>query len=183
MKSSLNKISALAMVSIVGGLLSVAKSTEATAATDVKPKLNVAGKSYYKKQTAKNSAVGRWEKKAVIKHGFKYGKWEKARKTSFDCDSKFHQGNGKKLWTCNAIGKPVAEVTMCTSGKIKAVWHHPNESGAKAGVRDAWEKLAAGHHGVKYSFYKNAKGKHSTCGADSRWPGHITCTLKATPCK
>ena len=183
MKTFTSTLAAFTLTAVLGGFGAIGTATEASAATDVKPMLSVSGKTYYKKDTAKSSAVGRWEKKAVIKHGMKYGKWEKAKKTSFDCDSKFHQGNGKKLWTCKANGKPVAKVQMCVSGKIKAKWYHANEAGAKAGVRDAWEKGAAAKHGVKYSFYKNATNKHSTCGSDSQFPGKITCTLSGTPCK
>lgn len=183
MKTFTSTLAALTLTAVLGGFGAIGTSTEAAAATEVKPMLSVSGKTYYKKGTAKSSAVGRWEKKAVIKHGLKFGNWEDAKKTSFDCDSKFHQGNGKKQWTCKANGKPVAKVQMCASGKINAFWYHPTEAVAKASVRDTWEKLAAEKYGVKYSFYKNAKNKHSTCGTNSKYPGNITCTLKATPCK
>lgn len=183
MKTFTNTLAAIALSTVIGGIGTVGSATEAAAANQVKPMLSVSGKTYYQKQKAQSSAVGRWEKKVVMQHGFDFGKWEKAKKTSFDCDSKFHQGNGKKLWTCKANGKPVAQVQMCASGKVKAKWYHSTEAGAKSGVRDAWEKLAAGKHGIKYSFYKNAENKHSTCGADSQFPGKITCTLSATPCK
>ncbi|MBW8635878.1 hypothetical protein K1W69_01680 [Hoeflea sp. WL0058] len=178
-----NALTAIAIATVIGGVGSLGVTTQAVAATDIKPTLSVSGKSYYQKEHAKNSAVGRWEKKAVIQHGMNYGKWGQAKQTSFDCNSKFHQGNGKKLWTCKASGKPVANVKMCASGKIRARWYHPNKAGAQKGVKDAWEKLAAAEHGMKYSFYKNATNKHFTCGADSQFPGKITCNLSATPCK
>lgn len=183
MKTLNSALAAITLTAIVGGLAPIGVATQAAAATKVKPMLSVSGKAYYKKQKAKSSAVGRWEKRAVIDHGMGFGNWEKAKKTGFDCNQKFHQGNGKKLWTCKAKGKPVANVQMCASGKISARWYHSTEAGAKTGVRDGWEKLAAAKHGTKYSFYKNATNKHSTCGADSQFPGKITCTLTATPCK
>ncbi|MFK7901291.1 MAG: hypothetical protein AB8B49_00450 [Nitratireductor sp.] len=183
MKKFTIALSALTLTAALTGFAPLSGADQAQAATKVKPMLSVAGKTYYNKQTAKSSAVGRWEKKAVIMHGFEFSKWEKAKKTGYNCSSKFHQGNGKKLWTCKANGKPVANVQMCTSGKVRAKWYHPNEVGARAGVRDAWEKLAAAEFGIKYSFYKNAKNKHATCGKDSNHPGKITCTLSATACK
>jgi hypothetical protein len=182
MKTFTNTLAGIALTAAVSSIVPMAVTTQANAATDVKPMLSVSGKSYYQKQKAKSSAVGRWEKTAIIQHGSGYGKWGKAKKTSFDCNSKFHQGNGNKVWTCKARGRPVANVQICVSGKVNAKWFHPNEAGAKAGVRKGWEKLAAGKYGIKYSFYKNAKNKHSTCGVDSKHPGKITCTLSATPC-
>ncbi len=183
MKMFTSTLTVFTLTTILSGFAPIGFATQAIAETKVKPMLSVSGKSYYKKQKAQSSAVGRWEKKAVIEHGFGFGKWGKAKKTSFDCNSKFHQGNGKKLWTCTARGKPVANVQTCASGTISATWYHPTKAGAQSGVRDAWEKLAAGEHGIKYSFYKNAKNKHSICGNDSQFPGKITCTLSATPCK
>lgn len=183
MKTFNAALATITLAATASGLIPIGNATEAFAATKVKPMLSVSGKTYYDKQKAKSSAVGRWEKKAVIEHGIGFGKWEKAKKTGFNCNSKFHQGNGKKLWTCKANGKPVANIQICASSKINAKWYHSTEAGAKAGVLDAWEKLAAAEHGIKYSFYKNAKSKHSTCGSDSQFPGKITCTLSATPCK
>lgn len=183
MKTITKTVTTLSLAAIIGGFAALSGSTQAIAANDVKPMLTVEGKTYYKKQTATESAIGRWEKRAVIKHGIKYGKWNDARKTSMDCDSKFHQGNGKKLWTCAANGKPVAKIKMCVSAKLKATWYHSTEAGAKAGVRDAWEKGAAQRHGMKYSFYKNATDKRATCGEDSKYPGKVVCTLAGTPCK
>lgn len=183
MKTFTNTLTAITFATVIGGISALGSVTQASAANDTKPMLSVSGKSYYQKQQAQKSAIGRWEKKAVIDHGFDYGKWGEAKKTSFDCDSKFHQGNGKKLWTCKANGKPVANIKICVSGKIQAKWYHSNEIGAQKGVEDAWEKLAAAEYGIKYSFYKNAKNKHSTCGDDSQFPGKITCSLSAAPCK
>ena len=69
-----------------------------------KPKLSKAGMFYFNKAKAKSSAVGRWEKKAAIKHGISYSFWNAAKAKNFNCT--FKMKNGKKLWNCKAIAKP-----------------------------------------------------------------------------
>lgn len=182
MKTFTSTLVAFTFAAIFGGFGVVGGATEAVAGTQ-KPMLKVEGKSYYSKQQAKSSAIGRWEQKAATKHGVVFKKWEDASKKRFDCKRKTHQGNAKKLWTCMAKAKPGSKIVFCRSGAVKAKWVHLNKAGAKAGVRDAWEKRAAAKHGIKYSFYKNAIHKKSTCGSDSKHPGKIVCTLSANACE
>lgn len=182
MKALTSTLAALTLAAIFGGFGAIGGATEAVAGTN-KPMLKVEGKSYYSKQKAKRSAIGRWEIKAAAKHSSLFKKWEDASKKNFDCKRKTHQGNARKLWTCIAKAKPGSKVKFCKSGKVNAKWIHPNEAGAKAGARNDWEKRAAAKHGMKYSFYKNAISKQSTCGTDSKYPGKIVCTLAANACK
>lgn len=182
MKALTSTLAALTFAAVLGGFGVIGGATEAAAGTD-KPMLKVEGKSYYSKQKAKSSAIGRWEKKVGTKHGLVFDNWEDASKKSFDCKRKTHQGNARKLWTCIAKARPGSKIAFCASGKVKAKWVHPNEAGAKAGARNDWEKRAAAKHGMKYSFYKNAVHKNSTCGSDSQYPGKIVCTLSAYACE
>ncbi|MEP0521468.1 MAG: hypothetical protein ABJO09_06265 [Hyphomicrobiales bacterium] len=181
MRTIKSMLAVFALATALGGLGAIGSATEASAGT-TKPMLKAEGKAYYQKKKAKKSAIYNWEMKAKAKYSAIFGSWERAHKTNFDCKRETHQGNDRKLWTCQAKGKPSAPIAFCKSGKITAKWAHQSKTGAKAGARDAWEKRAAAKHGMKYSFYKNAVKKHSTCGSDSRFPGKITCTLSGTAC-
>lgn len=182
MKALTSTLAALTFAAVFSGFGVIGGVTEAVATTS-KPMLKVEGKSYYSKQKAKSSAIGRWEQKAHTKHTAVFKRWEDAHKKSFDCKRKTHQGNARKLWTCIAKARPGSKIAFCRFGTLKTKWIHPNEAGAKAGARNAWEKRAAAQHGMKYSFYKNAIHKKSTCGSDSQHPGKIVCTLAATACE
>lgn len=69
--------------------------------TTCKPKLSQKGMFYYKKQQAKDSAKGRWEKQAAIQHGVNFSFWNSAKQKSFNCKK---QPNN--TWQCTAIAKP-----------------------------------------------------------------------------
>ncbi|MEO9876749.1 MAG: hypothetical protein ABJM26_21980 [Anderseniella sp.] len=182
MKKFTSTIVAFSIAAAFGGVMMTADSGDAFAAKKTKPMIGAYGKSYYKKAKARSSAVGRWEKRVAIKHGLKFSHWSRAKAKGTSCQSKFHQGNGKKLWTCTASAKPFANIKSCVSGRIVAKWKHPNPAKAKATARNTWEKLTAQNYGIKYSFYKNAKGKSRNCKLVSN--GTMTlCTFKATPCK
>lgn len=145
MKAIANTLVALTFTAVLVGFGAIGGATEAAAGT-TKPMLKVEGKPYYQKKKAKSSAIYNWEQKAKAKHNTLYNDWGLAKKTSFDCKRKTHQGNAKKLWTCQAKGKPSALVIFCKVGKVKAKWAHQNEAGAKAGARDVWGKKAAAKH-------------------------------------
>jgi len=75
-----------------------------TLAKVCKPKLTKAGMFYFNKDTAKSSAIGRWEKKAAIQHGMNFSFWKGAKGKGFSCSHSMK--NGKKLYNCKAIAKP-----------------------------------------------------------------------------
>lgn len=172
-----------AALSVIAGLGSVFVSMGASgalAANDVKPLHSAKGKNYYQKSKAKSSAIGRWEKSAAIKHGFDYGGWNKAKSKSVNCNRKFHRGNGKKLWTCTAKAKPVADVVSCKKGFIAAKAIHHTQKDAVKFAHKFWERSAAVKHGIKYSFYKNAKNRSMKCQPEG---GKVQCVFKAIPCR
>lgn len=177
----LNK-TALAFGTVLGlGAAAIAFMTsQASAAKVAKPMLKTDGMNYYAKPTAKSSAIGRWERKASASYGAQFGGWGRAKKKSVDCRSKYHQGNGKKLWTCTAKGKPVAIVLSCKSGSVKATGVKPKQKGAVKWAHRFWARGAAERYGVAYSFVKNAKNKSMKC---SKVPNGIKCVFKAVPCK
>ena len=140
-------------------LTSLALTTgSALAATQCKPKLEKHGMWYYDKTKAKSSAKGRWEKQASINHGIKFSFWNNAKSKSYKC--KKHD-NG--TWRCKAIAKPCANITTCKPLlKKHGMWYYKKEK-AKSSAIGRWEKQASIAHGIKFSFWKNAKSKSFNC--------------------
>ena len=180
MKNLKKAVVAIGVVAGLGAAMIAATPQHASAANDVKPKLSAKGKSYYKKPQATSSAVGRWERNASAKYGWKYGGWNKAKQKSVHCNDKYHQGNGKKLWTCIAKGKPVAKVQTCKGGRVTAVGIKPKQKDAIKWAHKFWARIAADKYGVAYSFHKNAKSRSMHC---SNKGSMRKCVFKAIPCK
>jgi hypothetical protein len=180
MKSFNKTMVAAGAIAGLGAVMIAATPQKASAANDVKPSLSANGMDYYAKPTAKTSAIGRWERKASAKHGAEYGGWGKAKQKSVNCNSRYHQGNGKKLWTCTARGKPVAKVQTCKKGFVTAIGVKPEQKDAVKWAHRFWARGAADMYGVAYSFHKNAKNRSMHC---SNKGSMRKCVFKAIPCK
>jgi len=146
-----------------------------SAATQCKNALGEYGMYYYKEQKAKSSAVGRWEKKAAIKHGIGLSFWKNAKTKSNVCKK---QANN--TYRCFAIGTPCQTKKLCKPTlKKHGMWYTKKEK-AKSSAIGRWEKQAAIHHSVKYSFWNNAKTKSFSCKKhqNNTW----RCEAIAKPC-
>ena len=150
-------------------------TTTAMAATQCKPKLEKHGMWYYKKDKAKSSAVGRWEKQASINHSIKFSFWNNAKGKSFSC--KKYPNN---TWRCKAKAKPCANITTCKPLlKKHGMWYY-NKNKAKSSAKGRWEKQASIEHGIKFSFWNNAKNKSYKCKKHDN--GTWRCEARAKPC-
>ncbi len=150
-------------------------SGSALAATQCKPKLEKHGMWYYDKTKAKSSAKGRWEKQAGINHGIKFSFWNNAKNKSYKC--KKHD-NG--TWRCKAIAKPCANITTCKPLlKKHGMWYY-KKAKAQSSAKGRWEKQVSITHGIKFSFWNNAKNKSYKCKKHDN--GTWRCEARAKPC-
>lgn len=170
----------LALAILAGGL---SASIGAEAAPQTQPILTVSGKTYYDKQQARSSAVGRWEKQAAIKYGLKFSNWGQAKHKGFSCNERAHKTNGRTVWTCKALGQPFSDVKTCKNRSVVAKNTRANKANAQSATIKTWEKLAAVNFGVKYSFWKNASDKSVKCSKQGSGGKQVfECRYQAKPC-
>lgn len=171
-----NSIFALLFKLLILSLTGFAITTgSALAATQCKPKLEKHGMWYYDKTKAKSSAKGRWEKQAGINHGIKFSFWNNAKNKSYKC--KKHD-NG--TWRCKAIAKPCANITTCKPLlKKHGMWYY-KKAKAQSSAKGRWEKQVSITHGIKFSFWNNAKNKSYKCKKHDN--GTWRCEARAKPC-
>lgn len=148
----------------------------ANALTQCKNPVGSYGMYYYKKATAKSSAVGRWEKKTAIQHGIGLSFWNNAKKRSNICKK---QANN--TYRCFAIGTPCQTKTVCKPKLKKHGMYYFNKQQAKSSAKGRWEKQAAINYGVNYSFWNKAKAKNFKCKKqpNKTW----RCKAIAKPCR
>ncbi|MCK5745446.1 hypothetical protein [Oricola sp.] len=171
----------LALAVLAGGI--AASTVGAEAAPKTQPALTVSGKSYYDKQQARSSAVGRWEKQAAIKYGLDFSDWGQAKHKGFLCNEDVHKKNGRTLWTCKALGQPFANIKTCKNQSVVAKNTRANKNKAQSETIKTWEKLAAINFGVKYSFWKNASDKSIKCSKQGSGSKQVfVCRYQAKPC-
>ncbi|CAN0495044.1 unnamed protein product, partial [Scytosiphon promiscuus] len=72
-------------LTVLSAILLGANNAPAFSKTQCKNPIGSYGMYYYKKQKAKTSAEGRWEKKTAIKHGIGLSFWNNAKKRSNIC--------------------------------------------------------------------------------------------------
>lgn len=172
----LNSITSRALKVII--LTSMALSftaVKASAITQCKNPVGSYGMYYFNEQKAKDSAVGRWEKKVAIEHGIGFSFWNQAKKQSNVCKK---QSNG--TYRCFAIGTPCQTKNVCKPMlKKHGMWYF-NKEKAKTSAIGRWEKQAAIEYGVSFSFWNNAKTKSFGCKKhdNNTW----RCEARAKPC-